>query len=89
MLYYLILGKLYRARTRFKKKVAPLVHRIKSAYMKVTFSIYRHLPPLRVSAMVIFLGLFMSGDIELNPGPKEGMLHCVASCCDHYNSVRH
>ena len=65
-------GKLYRARIRFKKKIAPLVDRVKLVYVTVTFTIYCHLPPLRVSAVVIFLGLFMSGNVELNPGPKEG-----------------
>ena len=70
--YYLIYGKLYRARTRFKKKLTPLVHRIESAYMKVACSINRHIPTLRVSAVVIFLWLFMSGNVELNPGSKEG-----------------
>ena len=87
VLYYLILGKLYRARTRFKKKIAPLVHRMKSVYMKVTFSIYRHLPPSRTSAMVIFLGLFMSGDVELNPGPKKGMPVAHSFIVDHYQST--
>ena len=75
VLYYMMYGKLYRARVRFKKKLVPLVQYVKSAYMKMTFSIYCHLPPLRVSAMVIFLGLFMSGNVELNPGPKEGKHH--------------
>ena len=70
--YYFLYGKLYRAKKRFKKWLIPLVCCIKSAYMKVTFSIYHHLPLLKVSAAVVFLGLFMSGDIELNPGPKEG-----------------
>ena len=83
VLYYLIYGKLYRARTRFKKKMAPLVHCVKSAYVTVTFSIYHHLPPLRVSAMVIFLGLFMSGDVELHPGPKEG----TYASCMHVSSI--
>ena len=75
--YYLLYGKLYRAKKQFKKWVTPLVHRVKSAYMRVAFSVYRHLPPLRVSAAVIFLGLFMSGNIELNPGPKEGIKCCT------------
>ena len=70
--YYLIYGKLYRARTRFKKKLTPVVHRIESAYMKAACCIYHHVPTLRVSAVVIFLWLFMSGNVELNPGPKEG-----------------
>ena len=72
VLYYLISGKLYRTRTWFKKKLAQKVDHFKSVYVNVAFSIYRHLPPMRVSAVVIFLGLLMSGDIEANPGPKEG-----------------
>ena len=70
--YYLICGKLYRARTRFKKKLTLLVHHIESVYMKAAYSVYHRLPPLRVSAVVIFLWLFMSGDVELNPGPGKG-----------------
>ena len=72
VLCYLTSGKLYRARTWFKKKLAQIVDHFKSVYVNVAFSIYRHLPPMRVSAVVIFLGLLMSGDIEANPGPKEG-----------------
>jgi hypothetical protein len=71
----MLYGKLYRAKKRLKKLLIPVIHRIQSAYMIATFSVYRHLPPLKVSAAVVFLGLFMSGDIELNPGPKEG------KCC--------
>jgi hypothetical protein len=70
--YYVLYGKLYRAKKRLKKRLTPVIHRVQSTYMKVTFSIYHHLPPLRVSAAVVFLGLFMSGDIELNPGPGKG-----------------
>ena len=72
VLYYMTYGKLYRAKIRMKKKIAPFLRLIKSAYMRATFAIYIHLPPLRVSAAVIFLALFMSGNVELNPGPKEG-----------------
>ena len=77
MLYYMTYGKLYRAKIRVKKKIAPFLRPIKSAYMRATFAIYRHLPPLRVSAAVIFLGLLMSGNVELNPGPKEGEYHRI------------
>ena len=83
VLYYLIYGKLYRAQTRFRKKLAQVVGHIKLVYMKAVFSVYLHLPPMRVSAMVIFLGLFMSGDVELNPGPKEG----TYASCMHVCSV--
>ena len=83
--YYLLYGKLYRTKKRLKKWLTPLVCHIKSAYMRVAFSVYCHLPPLRVSAAVIFLGLFMSGNIELNPGPKESKcsmyrLACIVLC---------
>ena len=47
----------------------------KLVYIMVAFSTYHHLPFLRVSAVVIFLLLFMSGDVELNPGPKGGENH--------------
>ena len=33
--------------------------------------------------MVIFLGLFMSGNVELNPGPKEGEYH-TPDVVDYY-----
>ena len=66
--YWLAYGKLMRTIMTCKRK---LVRTIDRGYMKVTFSIYRRLPSLGVSAAVIFLGLFMSGDIELNPGPKQ------------------
>ena len=44
----------------------------KLIYMKVAFFICSHLPCLRMSAIVIFQHLLLSGDVELNPGPKEG-----------------
>ena len=47
----------------------------KLVYIMVAFSTYHHLPFLRVSAVVIFLWLFVSGDVELNPGPKGGENH--------------
>lgn len=46
-------------------------------------SIYHHFLSLRVLAVIIFLWLLMSGDIELNPGPKEGMCdtwHVTCTC---------
>ena len=72
VLYYLIYGKLYRASKRCKKKFTPVAHHVKLVYINATSFIYRRLPSLRVSAMVVFLWLFMSGDIELNPGPGKG-----------------
>ena len=70
--YWLAYGKLMRTKIKYKRKLVKVIDRGKLRYMKVIFSIYRRLPSLGVSAAVIFLGLFMSGDIELNPGPKEG-----------------
>ena len=76
-LWYIVLY--YLVWMRYKKKIIHLaIHhfeRGKLVYMKVTVSIYHHLPFLRVSAMVIFLWLLMSGDVELNPGPIEGEHH--------------
>ena len=72
VLYYLLYGKLHRQKVKCKKKLIPIVEHVKFLYMKATFSIYHRLPSLRVSAAVLFLWLFMSGDVELNPGPKEG-----------------
>ena len=43
--------------------------RLKNTYIQAAFRIT---PFLRVSAAVITLRLFLSGDVELNPGPKEG-----------------
>ena len=76
-LWYIVLY--YLAWMRYEKKLVQLaIHQFdrgKLVYMKVAFSIYHHLPFLRVSAVVIFLWLFMSGDVELNPGPKGGEHH--------------
>ena len=76
-LWYIVLY--YLVWMRYKKKLVQLaIHHFdhgKLVYMKVAFSIYHHLPFLRVSAVVIFLWLFMSGDVELNPGPKGGEHH--------------
>jgi hypothetical protein len=43
---------------------------MKNAYIKAALFIYRFAPFMRVSAVVIFLHLFMSGDVELHPGPQ-------------------
>ena len=76
VLYYLAYGKTFRVWTKCKKKLTQPVMRCfdrgKLVYMKVTISIHHQLQFLRVSAVVIFLWLFMSGDVELNPGPKDG-----------------
>ena len=82
--YYLLYGKLYRQKVRCKKKLIQVIERIKILYMKATISIYCRLPSLRVSAAVLFLWLFMSGDVELNPGPKEGEDVCKHDIlCNH------
>ena len=49
---------------------------MKNAYIKAALFIYRYAPFMRVSAVVIFLHLFMSGDVELHPGPQGELLHC-------------
>ena len=40
-----------------------------------TLFIYQYFPFMRVSAVVIFLLLFMSEDVELNPGPRGELLY--------------
>ena len=70
--YYMLYGQLYRASRKCKKKALQIVNRCKLMFITLTFSVYQHLPPRRTSAAVVFLGLFMSGNVELNPGPKEG-----------------
>ena len=74
VLRYLLYGKVHRAKMRCKKKLKSIFDRCKLVYVNITISIYRHIPPLRVSAAVVFLGLLMSGNVELNPGPKQGEL---------------
>ena len=71
ILCYIIDGKVHREKMRCKKKLKTIFDRCKLVYVNVTFSIYHHIPPMRVSAAVIFLGLLMSGNVELNPGPKQ------------------
>ena len=72
VLRYFIDGKVHKSKMRCKKKLKSIFYRCKLVYVNVTFSIYRHIAPMRVSAAVIFLGLLMSGNVELNPGPKQG-----------------
>ena len=69
VLYSLLYGKLLTTKARCRNKVLTVVEYGKLIYIKVTVTVYR---PLRVSAAVLFLWLFLSGDVELNPGPKEG-----------------
>ena len=63
---------IYQAQVRCIKKLKLIFDLCKLICVNVTVSIYRHTPPMRVSAAVVFLGLLMSGNVELNPGPKEG-----------------
>ena len=70
--YYILYRQLYRASKKCKKKAIEIVNHCKFMFVKVILSVYRHMPPRRTSAAVIYLGLFMSGNVELNPGPKEG-----------------
>ena len=72
--YYMLYGKLHRASKKCKKKAMQIVNDFKRMFVKVTFLAYQSMPPLRTSAVVIFLGLLMSGNVELNPGPKDGMI---------------
>lgn len=65
--------KLTRAWRKCKKKlIQPLFDRCRSIYFKVAIFFYGNscFPVLKVSAVVIFLKLFMSGNVELNPGPE-------------------
>ena len=50
------------------------IDRGKKVYGNVVDAVYRYAPTLRASATVIFMHLFLSGDVELNPGPKDGKL---------------
>ena len=74
--YYLVYGKATRAwvKCRYKvvNRVSCLVYQFKSAYFGVAVRVYCYAPIIKVSALVIFLYLILSGDIELNPGPKHG-----------------
>ena len=72
--YFMLYGKLYRASRKCKKKAMQIVNRCQLTSIKMTFSIYKQMPPRSTSAAVMFLGLFMSGNVELNPGPKEGKI---------------
>ena len=53
-------------------RVSCLVDRLETAYLGMAIRVYRYAPIIKVSALVIFLYLILSGDIELNPGPKYG-----------------
>ena len=86
--YYLIYGMASRVWFRCKHKlVKPLTYytdRGKCMYHQITLSVYQYVPILRVSAVVIFLHLFCSGDVELNPGPIDGKVNYNKSIICNY-----
>ena len=67
---YLVHQKVARVWTKCKDRGAYYFERMKIAYIKAALFIYRFSSFMRVSAVVIFLHLYMSGDVELNPGPQ-------------------
>ena len=71
--YYLVYGKAARAWVKCRYKVVNRVScLLKTAYLRMAIRVYCYAPIIKVSALVIFLYLILSGDIELNPGPKHG-----------------
>ena len=75
--YYLVSGKARRTWYKCKHKVmTPLFDRGKHLYLNMAICLHDYAPTMKVSAVVIFMYLFLSGDIELNPGPKYGKLLC-------------
>ena len=74
VLRYILDIKVLRAKVRCKKKLTSIFDRCKLICVNATVSTYHHIPPMGVSAAVIFLGLLMSGNVELNPGPEQGEL---------------
>ena len=71
--YYLAYGKTMKAWFRCKHKfINPLKRQIDQAicmYCRMCQVIYRYAP---TSAAVILTHLLLSGDVEQNPGPKDG-----------------
>ena len=68
--HFLVRRKVSRIWTKCKDRGAFYFERMKIAYIKAALFIYCVSSFIRVSAVVIFLHLFMSGDVELNPGPQ-------------------
>ena len=68
--HFLVRRKVIRVWTKCKDRGAHYFERMKNAYIKSALFIYCFSSFMRVSAVVIFLHLFMSGDVELNPGPQ-------------------
>ena len=78
--YYLVCGKAqrtwYKCKYKVMKLATPIIDRGKhNVYLNMTIRLCHYVPILEVSAVVIFMYLFLSGDIELNPGPKYGKLY--------------
>ena len=75
--FYLICYKArrtwYKCKYKVMKIVAPIIKH--NMYLNMAMRLYRYVPILEVSAVVIFMYLFLSGDIELNPGPQHGKLY--------------
>ena len=67
---FLVHQKVARVWTKCKDRGGFYFERMKIAYIKASLFIYCFSSFMRVSAVVIFLYLFMSGDVELNPGPQ-------------------
>ena len=77
--YYLVCGKAqrtwYKCKSKVMKLATPIINQGKhNMYLNMAIRLFHHVPILEVSAVVIFMYLFLSGDIELNPGPKYGKL---------------
>ena len=75
ILRFLVRRKVARVWRKCKNRGAYYFERMKNAYIKAALFIYRYAPFMRVSAVVIFLHLFMSGDVELHPGPQGKLLY--------------
>ena len=70
--YYLVYGKAIRAWVKCRHKVSSFINQLKTTYLEMAVHVYHYAPIIKVSALVILLYLLLSGDIELNPGPKHG-----------------
>ena len=71
--YYLAYGKTmkvwFRCKRKFLKPLKGHIDRAKRIYCRVSRTIYRYAP---TSAVVILMHLLLSGDVEPNPGPRDG-----------------
>ena len=75
ILRFLVCRKVAKVWKKCKNRGAYYFEHIRNAYIKVALFIYRYSPFMHVSAVVIFLHLFMSGDVELDPGPQGELLY--------------